>query len=960
MPILEAFSDDRVLIGTFNAEAIKVSGSTATITGSLLGTSSFAQTASFVPGGVTGTGANGQVAFWNGTNSQTGDNGLFWDNTNKRLGVGTASPSVALDLNTNYTFNTGIGRILNIKANSGPTVIAGFGTGMNFALKIGSGVVEDVAYIDAINTQTFRSGDISFKVSQGSAPTEAMRINYLGNILIGTSTNAGFRLDVNGTTRLNGNTSIGGGTAGARLDVRAQGALSTDIAFRVRNSADTGDLMSVNGLGNIGIAKTSDSNTRLNIAAPGATNFILKADAENGNPGFQIHRPFANTTVLNWYASGNSVIGSLSDISGTGVTMGGNWTINSGIFTIQAQQSVVPFELFTPFFGGLTSLPVIRIRDRSNNVIGATMMELRQNGGAFFSGNVGIGTTTPNARLDVSGSAIITGSLTVTQGITGSLFGTASFAQTASFLDSTTNAFVQGGNSFGVQALLGTNDNQNLALETSGSVRMFISSSGNVGIGTITPSVPLEVNGQTFISAGTNTSITAPLIVRNTIAYGTGGIFNQFLQSWQSAGATIMNLRADGSLTVAGNTTVNSLRLVGVDTNTTTEVMLSRNGQNGTGLSFLSGNMITFTSNAIERMRLDANGNIAIGATTAGARLDVRAQGALSTDIAFRVRNSADTANLFETIGSGDSFINTLRIGKGASNIAENTVFGFESGNAITTGNFNTLMGYNAGKALTTGQENTFIGRNAGRAATTSNQNIAIGQNAGGSLSTGSGNNVLIGLGAGSLITTGTNNTAIGSTSLQTTTTGNQNTAIGQNSLRLNVSSYNTALGYNSGAKISGGQQQVVIGYESLGNNTTGNFNIAIGSQAGRTTNVGDLVSSSSSIFIGYNTKALADAQTNQIVIGDQAIGLGSNSVVLGNTSIARTVLRGQTSVNTDTVSASAQLQIDSTTKGFLPPRMTNAQRLAIASPAVGLMVYCTDATEGLYINKSTGWQFII
>jgi hypothetical protein len=57
---------------------------------------------------------------------------------------------------------------------------------------------------------------------------------------------------------------------------------------------------------------------------------------------------------------------------------------------------------------------------------------------------------------------------------------------------------------------------------------------------------------------------------------------------------------------------------------------------------------------------------------------------------------------------------------------------------------------------------------------------------------------------------------------------------------------------------------------------------------------------------------------------------------------------------------ASAALDVDSTTKGFLPPRMTNAQRTAIASPAVGLMVYCTDATEGLWINKSTGWTFII
>jgi hypothetical protein len=57
---------------------------------------------------------------------------------------------------------------------------------------------------------------------------------------------------------------------------------------------------------------------------------------------------------------------------------------------------------------------------------------------------------------------------------------------------------------------------------------------------------------------------------------------------------------------------------------------------------------------------------------------------------------------------------------------------------------------------------------------------------------------------------------------------------------------------------------------------------------------------------------------------------------------------------------ASAQMEIVSTTRGFLPPRMTNAQRLAIASPAVGLIVYCTDSVEGLYINKSTGWTFII
>jgi hypothetical protein len=47
------------------------------------------------------------------------------------------------------------------------------------------------------------------------------------------------------------------------------------------------------------------------------------------------------------------------------------------------------------------------------------------------------------------------------------------------------------------------------------------------------------------------------------------------------------------------------------------------------------------------------------------------------------------------------------------------------------------------------------------------------------------------------------------------------------------------------------------------------------------------------SIFIGAFANALADSQTNQIVIGYNAIGAGSNTATLGNTSITKTILRG-------------------------------------------------------------------
>ena len=51
---------------------------------------------------------------------------------------------------------------------------------------------------------------------------------------------------------------------------------------------------------------------------------------------------------------------------------------------------------------------------------------------------------------------------------------------------------------------------------------------------------------------------------------------------------------------------------------------------------------------------------------------------------------------------------------------------------------------------------------------------------------------------------------------------------------------------------------------------------------------------------------------------------------------------------------SSAMLDVSSTTKGFLPPRMSMAQRDLIALPANGLIIYQTDNVTGLYVNKGT------
>ena len=164
--------------------------------------------------------------------------------------------------------------------------------------------------------------------------------------------------------------------------------------------------------------------------------------------------------------------------------------------------------------------------------------------------------------------------------------------------------------------------------------------------------------------------------------------------------------------------------------------------------------------------------------------------------------------------------------------------------------------------------------------------------------------------------TTGKNNAAFGNTSLYSNTSGSNNAAFGDGSLYSNTDGIaNTAQGNATMYYNTTGDHNTALGYLSLYHNTTGDSNVALGSNAGTYIADGSTANTvaNQSVFLGGNTKAQADNQTNQIVIGYNATGLGSNTVVLGNDSIVTTALKGNVGIGT--TSPSAKLDVSGTGK---------------------------------------------
>jgi hypothetical protein len=298
--------------------------------------------------------------------------------------------------------------------------------------------------------------------------------------------------------------------------------------------------------------------------------------------------------------------------------------------------------------------------------------------------------------------------------------------------------------------------------------------------------------------------------------------------------------------------------------------------------------------------------------------------------LVFAVSPTLTTPTLGAALGTS---WNTLTMGLGGGSVATNLGIGNTDTLGVnTSGAYNTALGQSAGSKVTTASHLTAVGALANQYGTGAD-NTALGYGAmlGVNATTNCVENTAIGSLAMTAVTTGSDNAAVGYSALPALTTGSDNVAVGVQALNgLTTGARNTSLGAASLFFLAGAQ----------------NDNVAVGQYAGLqyagTTN---LTASSQSVFIGNSSGPAGNTQTNQIVIGYSAVGLGSNTATIGNAS------------NTLTWAAGTSTSVLGTSGDRL--RVTTSKTPASAGAAGTAGDICWDASY-LYIATGTNqWRRI-
>jgi len=587
-----------------------------------------------------GTGTNttftaGSVVFAGASGVYTQDNAnLFWDNSNDRLGIGTATPSVPLDVTENGV-NSGLG-YSNVSK-----IVDGSG---NKGLLIGYDNSAQTTVLTANSTAA--SSNMTFWTYEagGSGWAERMRVASSGNVGIGTSS-PGSALQVNGNIRVSNGTGFVTANSLVRSIQTMSGSanqfVSSNIDFYTAAFTDNGQIafstggaeaMRINGSSNVGIG-TSSPSSRLTIT--GGTTEI-----RDGN--YLMLRPVGNawdmrlqatgtqldilsggalgSPIMSLVNGGNVGIGTSSpttrlqigDIGATDATFQGRIKLED---TSASLQAVGGLEYATSSFGAGYGWKINSIDSSGVHLVFGT----RQNSATWTetmridsSGNVGIGTSSPASLLHASGvgSELRSQNTSTTQFQSGRvrLKGPAGTYRSTVLTHGNNNT--GGTNTYFSIDGADSSDNylQTLALydyasqfwgfSTNGSERMRITSVGLVGIGTSAPNHTLDVTGNVGLSG--NIYMGQGFNNGNSIEVGYGRTGSNFAY-----------------IDLIGDTTYSDygFRMLRGNNGANANSQLSHRGTGAFVLIAEEAAPIAFQTSSTERARISTDGYLLVGTT---------------------------------------------------------------------------------------------------------------------------------------------------------------------------------------------------------------------------------------------------------------------------------------------------------------------------------------------------------
>jgi hypothetical protein len=432
--------------------------------------------------------------------------------------------------------------------------------------------------------------------------------------------------------------------SGSRSLILFQGTYNASNDFEVPNGADVLVKFDGGGTGatvtdvNVNLTPTklttntissTDTNGNLTIDPNGTGDIVLDA-----NVGIGTASPTAPLTILSTGWEHLNLVSSDADATNkTGYVTVGHYTNAEESFGIISGQSTTSSNILNIGGGaaGLNAATSVNFYTAANNTTVTGTQRLTINA----SGNVGIGTNSPSGLLHLSANTATTTLPSIVFQDTGT---------TSTRLGSLTNnngdlVLAMTSSLTDLRSAITLFDSRIMTFTTSGSEKMRIDSSGNVGIATTSPTQKLSISGDGGSLANTaaislwdgNSASSRRWAIANgasatgisqigalTFNVGSGSLTADPL----SSGVEVMRMTSGGVVGIGVTSPTNSLDTAGKirvrDGGNTTIPSIQMGASGVDGLSLPATNTLAFITNSTERMRIDSSGNVMVGGTVAG------------------------------------------------------------------------------------------------------------------------------------------------------------------------------------------------------------------------------------------------------------------------------------------------------------------------------------------------------